>query len=130
MRFIQDSSFTVKPDKIQAFQEWFVQNESRIRGAYPEGTAFLGVFVTVFGSNKESGDVHYLEQLDSYGALDRLAAEGKKPDSEYSLFLNELLSFVVPDLNAPGGVVLLKDLVDATVFDLPEAAKEQVPIPA
>ena len=94
MRFIQETGFTARPDKISALQEWIVANRVRMAAAYPDGAMFLGAFVSVFSSEKGAGEVRILEQLDSYGALDRLAALGKDPKSEYSMLFGEFLTFI------------------------------------
>lgn len=131
MRFIQETGFTVKPDKISALQEWIVANRVRLAASYPDGATFLGAFVSVFSSEKSAGDVRILEQLDSYGALDRMAALGKNPKSEYSKLLSEFLAFIDPSPTAGWSSSLYKDLVDATVWNMGAAEiPEREPVAA
>jgi hypothetical protein len=129
VRFIQDNSFTVKPDKVEELQRWIVENQARLAATYPKGTSLIGLFVTVFGSNPGVGDFHVLEQLDSYAALDTLAAEDKNPDSEYHRLWMETVEFTDFTRGAPMSRTLLKDLVDATVINAPsQEANEAMPV--
>ncbi len=116
MRFIQQQGFTVKAGRAHAFQEWVSHNEERWARSYPEGTTLLGVYVAVFSSEKKAGTYFGLEQVDSYAALDRLAAAGKDPQSEYSKVLAEFMQFVEFGPTVPASKVLLKAVSDATVY--------------
>lgn len=53
---------------------WLVANEAELRSTAPEGTQYLSVYVPVFTSDKNPGDVYFVYAVDSYGALDRQAA--------------------------------------------------------
>jgi hypothetical protein len=129
MRFIQETGFTVKPDKNRALQEWLIANQDRLAAMYPEGASFVGTFAAVYSSEKGAGDIRVMEQLDSYAALDRIAALGKDPESEYSKLIAEFLTFLDPSPTAAWSSVLLKDLVDATVYDMgAEAVAEREPV--
>ena len=119
MRFIQETGFRVRQGRTSAFQEWVAANEARFKHAYPEGTELLGIYVVVFGSEKGTGEARILEALDSYGALDRLAALSRDPDGEMSKVGREFDAFIDPDPDAPGCQFLLKHIVHATVWDLP-----------
>jgi hypothetical protein len=118
MRFIQESGYSIKPAKAVAFQQWIIANEDRMAKSYPPGTSLIGVFIAVFSSEKSAGELRVLEQLDSYGALDRLAALAKEPDSEYSRLWNEMFTFLKFEAADGWSSLLLKDVVDATVFNL------------
>jgi hypothetical protein len=78
-----------------------------------EGTSLLGVFYTVFGPNE--GEVHILEILDSYAALDRVAASGERPETRA---LEAELNAFVDFSRALPGTNLLKDLADLTVMNV------------
>jgi len=116
MDFMQIGGFTVKPGKLTEFQRWVEAHLDSLKRTYPAGTSLVGVYVTVFSSEKGAGDVWMIERVDSYGALDRLAALGKDTDSEYSRLANEMMSFVDISLAAPYSNTLLKNIVDATVW--------------
>ncbi len=123
MRFIQDTTLRVRPDKAEDFQAWYLANKPRLEADYPDGVSLFGMFYSVLGPNE--GELHILEILDSYGALDRLAAHGKRPETralehEFDAFLD--FSHGLPT------TTLLKDIVDLTVVDVQvEAMRELVP---
>jgi hypothetical protein len=119
MRFIEISGFCVRPDKQVEFQKWVTENEDRIKRSYPKGSEFVGIYAAVFSSEKESGDLYWLETHDSYGALDVAAANSKDPTTESAQLTAEFLEFVDPHRHAPWSHHLLKSVIDATVFDLP-----------
>ncbi len=118
MRFISVGGFTVRQDKLRAFQEWVTANEASLAALYPEGTRFIGIFAAVQSSEKEAGTTFWLDELDSYGAQDRLAALGKD-NAEYAQLIDQFLTFIDPDPKAFWSSILLKDVVDTTVFDMP-----------
>jgi hypothetical protein len=126
MRFIQETGFSTKTNMTPSLQQWVAANFDRFAASYPAGIKLIGIFVTVFTSEKTAGEVRVLEQLDSYAALDRMAAAGKDLDGEFGRLFHEFLSFMDPTSTAAWSATLLKDMVDATVFrfDAPRAAKE------
>ncbi len=118
MRFIQQQGFSVKAGKVGAFQTWVTANEKRLRDAYPDGASLLGIYAAVFTSEKNAGNFYSLEQVDSYGALDTLAALAKDPASELAKVQAEFIPFLdLANYDAPGSKMLLKAVADATVFD-------------
>jgi hypothetical protein len=117
MRFIQETGFTIKTGKNRAFQQWLVANHVKLAASYPKGTSLVGVFVAVFSSEKGAGDVRLVEQLDSYAALDRTAALAKDTDSDFSKLISEFISYMDSGPAVAWSSVLLKDMVDATIFD-------------
>ena len=119
MRFIHESGFTVKVGQDEAHQRWLLENEEKLAGAYPEGARYLGTFATVFATDKQAGSYRTFVELDSYGAMDRLAAAAKDPSSEFGRLNREWSAFGDYDLNAPWSVGLYKAVVDATVWDPP-----------
>jgi hypothetical protein len=119
MRFLNVAGFCIKPDKLVAFQQWVTANEERIKASYPEGSEYGGMYVAVMSSEKDAGDFYWLDILDSYGALDRSAAAGKDPESESSRIGQEFLEFVDMSREAGHSQILLKSVVDATIWDAP-----------
>jgi hypothetical protein len=125
MRFIQETGFSTKTNMTPDLQQWVAANFDRFAASYPEGMELIGIFVTVFTSEKNAGDVRMLERLDSYGALDRMAAAGKDLNGDFGRLFHEFLSFMDPTSTAAWSATLLKDMVDATVFryDVERAGK-------
>ena len=119
MRFIQEFGFTVKVGQDEAHQQWMLKNEEALAKAHPEGTRYLGTFTTVFTTDKQSGSYRSFVELDSYAALDRLAAAAKDPSSEFGRLNREWSGFGDYDLNAPWSQHLFKAVVDATEWDPP-----------
>jgi len=120
MEFIAESGFNIRQGKEEEFQDWLVENEAKLAASYPEGTAFLGVFVVTWSTEKEAGSWRTLERLDSYGAQDRLAALMKDGTSEYSRLWREMSVFGDWDRAAPWSQSLLKRATDATVWNTPK----------
>lgn len=117
MRFIEEFGFTVKVGEEEAHQQWFVENEEAFARAHPEGTRYIGTFAVVFTSDKQSGNYRAFIELDSYAAMDRLAAAGKDADGEFGKMLRDLSRFGDYDLNAPWSQGLYKSIVDTTLWD-------------
>jgi hypothetical protein len=121
MRFINMQGFCIRLDRQVEFQRWLIANEERIRASYPSGTEYGGIYVAVFSSEKHAGEYYWLDILDSYAAMDRAAALGKDPDSDYAKIGEEFLRFVDTSRAAGTSQVLLKAVVDATIMDAPAA---------
>jgi len=119
MRFMQVQGFSVRADRQVAFQRWLIENDGRIRGAYPPGTEYGGCYASVFSSEKSMGDSVWITVLDSYAALDTIAAAGKDPAHPLAAVQAELVGFFDPNPAAPYSNVLLKSFLDATVVDVP-----------
>lgn len=117
MRFIQEFGYTVKVGQDAAHQAWLLENDRALAASMPKGTRYLGTFVVVFSSEKQAGSYRILIELDSYGAMDTLAALNKDPDSEYGRLLRESTKFGDYDLAAPWSNTLMKDVIDATIWD-------------
>jgi hypothetical protein len=117
MRFIHEIGYTVKVGEQEAHQQWLEQNEPAIAGSTPPGVKYLGTFATVFTSEKQSGFYKSYVELDSYGALDRLAEATKDASSEFGRLMRESTRFGDYDHNAPWSNGLYKAVVDATIFD-------------
>ncbi len=117
MRFIQEYGYTVKVGQEEAHQKWLVDNSDALAKSMPPGTRYIGTFAVVYSSEKGSGWYRTLLELDSYAAMDKLAALNKDPNSEYGRLLRESARFGDYDLAAPWSNSLLKDVVDATIWD-------------
>jgi hypothetical protein len=119
MRFISESGYSIKLGQEEAHQRWLEANEEALAASAPEGVRYLGTFITVFTSEKESGFYKTYLELDSYGAQDRLAAATKDANSEWGRLLREQTAFGDWDYAAPWSAGLYKAVVDATIFDPP-----------
>ncbi|MGH2402312.1 MAG: hypothetical protein ACRDE6_06335 [Candidatus Limnocylindria bacterium] len=117
MRFIQEFGFSVKIGQEEAYQRWLIDNEVSLAASCPEGVRHLGVFATVFSSEKNAGFYRLFVELDSYAALDRLAAAMKDESSDFGRLNREASRFGDYSLAAPWSNGLHKAVVDATVVD-------------
>jgi hypothetical protein len=117
MRFIQEFGYTVKVGQEEAHQRWLIENDARIKAAAPPGSKYMGTFAVVFHTEKRAGGYRMMFELDSYGAMDAAAAAGKEPKSEWAKMQRDSSAFIDLDLNAPWSNGLLKDVVDATIWD-------------
>ena len=119
MRFVEIHGFCIRLDKQTEFQKWLVENEERLRKAYPPGIEYGGIYVAVFSSEKNAGEYYGIDYLDSYGAMDRGAALGKDTTSDWVKVSEEFLQFLDTDRSAGSSHTLLKSVVDATIMDVP-----------
>ncbi len=119
MRFIQEFGYNVKLGLDEAHQQWMLDNEEALARSHPEGTRYLGTFSTVFTSDKQAGAYRSFVELDSYAAMDRLAAAAKDPSSEFGRLNREWSGFGDYDTAAPWSQGLFKAVVDATIWDPP-----------
>jgi hypothetical protein len=128
MDFITEDGYQVKPDMQEEYQRWVIENQAAIRRALPEGVEFIGTYVAVFGSDYAGGGWRDLYRIDSYGALDRLAAESKRPGSELARLQRESSRFIDLDRSPERWTHnLYKNVVDATIIDVEtEEAMEPV----
>jgi hypothetical protein len=117
MRFISEFGYTVKLDQNEAHQRWLMEHDAAIRASSPPGTRYIGTFAVVMSTEKQAGSYKALFELDSYGALDATAAATKDPNNEYGRLVREVGQFIDNDLAAPWSNTLLKDVLDATVWD-------------
>ncbi|HEY6056913.1 MAG TPA: hypothetical protein VIV06_02725 [Candidatus Limnocylindrales bacterium] len=117
MRFIQEFGYTVKVGQDEAQQRWLIENDEALAKAMPAGTRYIGTFTVVFSSEKNAGSYRMLIELDSYGAMDKLAALNKDPQSEFGRLMRESTKFGDYDLAAPWSNTLLKDVIDAAIWD-------------
>ena len=65
----------------------------------PAGIEYIGSYVVAIGNGYEGGSWRDLFRLDSYGALDRMAAASKDPNSDFGRLAREWNRFAtaVPD---------------------------------
>ncbi len=117
MRFISESGYSVKLGQEEAHQKWLEENEAALAASMPDGVKYLGTFVTVMSTEKLSGFYKTYLELDSYGALDRLAAANKDAEGDFGRLQREASAFGDYDYNAPWSGGLYKAVVDATIFD-------------
>ena len=119
MRFIQEFGFTVKIGQEEAHRQWLADNEEKFAKAHPQGTRYIGTFVTVFTTDKQAGGYRSFVELDSYAAMDRLAAAAKDASSDFGRLNREWSGFGDWDLAAPWSQHLYKAVLDATLWDPP-----------
>jgi hypothetical protein len=117
MRFIQEIGYTVKAGQDEAHQRWLIENDAAIKAAAPPGSKYIGTFAVVFHTEKRAGSYRMMFELDSYGAMDATAAAGKDPKGDWGKLLRDSTAFIDLDHNAPWSNGLLKDVVDATIWD-------------
>jgi hypothetical protein len=117
MRFIQEFGFTIKIGQEEAYQAWLAENESTLAANTPPGVKYLGTFATVYTSEKHSGWYRTYIELDSYGAMDRMAEVMKDASGEFGRLMRESSRFGDYDHAAPWSNGLYKAVVDATIFD-------------
>ena len=119
MEFIVEDGYEIKLGMEEEYQQFVIDNADRYRAAMPEGVEYIGTFVMTWGNDIEAGTWRDLLRLDSYAALDRLAAAAKG-DTELGRLQRETFRFI--DLSR--GTErwrhnLLKSVVDATVINSP-----------
>jgi hypothetical protein len=119
MRFISEGGYSVKPGQEEAHQAWLQENEAAVAASMPEGVKYLGTFVTISTSEKQSGFYKSYLELDSYAALDRLAAANKDASGDFGRLNREVSAFIDLDYAAPWSTGLYKAVVDASIFDPP-----------
>jgi hypothetical protein len=128
MDFITEDGYQVKPGMQEEYQQWIIANQDALRRALPEGIEYIGTYVAVFGSDYEGGSWRDLFRIDSYGALDRMAAEGRRPGSELARLQRESSKFIDITRSPERWTHnLYKNVVDATIIDVePSEEKELV----
>ena len=117
MRFIQEFGYTVKVGKDEAHQKWTIENDAALKAAAPAGSKYLGTFAVVMSTEKTAGFYKFLLELDSYAAMDTIAAAAKDPNNAWAKLLRDSSAFTDLDLNAPWSSTLLKNVIDASIWD-------------
>ena len=120
MDFLNVGGFSVPPGKNREFQEWVRANSAALAQAMPKGIELVGIYASMFSSEKHTGAYKAIFRLDSYGAMDRFAAAiGENP--ELARLMNELGKFSDVRLGADYSSELLKSVADITIWgDYPE----------
>ncbi len=114
MEFISVQGGTIKEGKLTEAKAWLEKHQDELRSTAPDGSEYLGTYVSVFSSEKGAGDVFWMMRHDSYGALDGIAAAG---GSRFGDLVGEWLSqFVDPSSTSPQSSILFKSLADATIW--------------
>jgi hypothetical protein len=128
MEFITEDGYEVKLGMEEEYQRWVIDHADELRRATPEGVQYLGTYVMTYGNDTDRGTWRDFFQLDSYAALDRMAAATKDPDSELGRLFREWARFVDVRRNPERWTHnLLKSVVDATVMNSPvDEARELV----
>lgn len=116
MDFIQEIGFDVRLGRERDYQAWLTEHLDELRAAYPSGTELLGVYITPFTSEPEGGWVRLLVRLDSYAALDRIAAAARAPGSPLRRLVDEHEAFLDPRHQARWANTLYKSVIDATII--------------
>ena len=119
MRFIQEFGFSIKVGEEEAFQKWLVENEAALAASVPAGVRYLGTFGMIFTTEKQSGAYKLYMELDSYGAMDTLAAAMKDTSGDFGRLMRESTRLGDYDWNAPWSTGLYKAVVDSTIWDPP-----------
>jgi hypothetical protein len=122
MDFLLIGGGNIIPGKARAFQAWVRANSGSLgKLAAEHGYQLLGIYFTMFGSEKHSGSCKVVWRLDSYGAMDRMAAAPTK-SPELARLIDELDGFFDIRIGADWSGELLKSVSDATVTsDHPES---------
>ena len=120
MDFISEQGYEIKFGMEEEYQEWLVAHRDELRRSMPAGIEYIGSYVVAMGTGYEGGSWRDLLRLDSYGALDRLAAASKDPNTEMGRLFRESTRFVDVTRHPERWTqVLLKNVVDATVINSP-----------
>jgi len=118
--FISEQGYEIKFGMEEEYQEWLVAHRDELRRSMPAGIEYIGSYVVAMGNGYEGGSWRDLLRLDSYGALDRLAAASKDPNTEMGRLFRESTRFVDVTRHPERWTqVLLKNVVDATVINSP-----------
>lgn len=126
--FISEDGYEVKFGMEEEYQQWVVDHADELRRAVPKGVEYIGTYVMTWGSDLDKGSWRDLFRLDSYAALDRLAAASKDAESPFGRLLREATGFLDMSRRPERWTHnLLKSVVDATVINLPvEESRELV----
>lgn len=115
MDFIEINGFDVASGRGDEFQGWVRANSAALAEAMPEGIELIGIYASIFTSEKGSGDFKLVLRLDSYGAMDRFSAAFGE-DSEFARLMDELGKFADARLGSGRSDELLKSVADVTIW--------------
>lgn len=121
MDFLLIGGGNVVPGKLREFQAWVRANSASLRKLTAEnGYELVGVYSSMFTSEKHSGNCKLVWRLDSYGGMDRMAAAPTK-SPELARLLDELDAFFDVRVGTDWSGELLKSMADVTITsDHPE----------
>jgi hypothetical protein len=120
MDFISEDGYEVKFGMEEEYQQWVIGHADELRRAMPEGVEYIGTYVMTWGNELDKGSWRDLYRLDSYAALDRLAAASKDPNGGLGRLQREGYRFLDLDRRPERWTHnLLKSVVDATVINAP-----------
>ena len=120
MDFISEDGYEVKFGLEEEYQQWVIDHADELRRAMPKGVDYIGTYVLTWGNDLDKGSWRDLYRLDSYAALDRLAAESKDPESALGRIQREGYRFLDMSRRPERWTHnLLKSVVDATVIKSP-----------
>lgn len=117
MRLIQEIGYSVKVGQDEAHQRWLTDNDAALRAASPAGTNYIGTFAVIVSTEKQAGFYKQLIELDNYAAMDSIAAALKDGDTDLGRLLRDWSQFWDTDLAAPWSNTILKDVIDAAIWD-------------
>ena len=128
MDFINEDGYEVKFGMEEEYQRWVIDHSAEIARSMPKCVEYVGTYVMTWGNDTDKGSWRDLYRLDSYAALDRLAAEGKDPDTAMGRLLREQTRFLDMSRRPERwSHNLFKSVVDATVINSPvEESRELV----
>ena len=122
MDFISEQGYEIRFGMEEEYQRWLIDHREELKRAMPAGVEYLGSYAVVMGNGYEGGSWRDLLRLDSYGALDRLAAEAKDANSALGRLTRDVNHFLDVSRHPERWTqILLKNVVDATVINVPVA---------
>jgi hypothetical protein len=118
--FISEQGYEIKFGMEEEYQQWLIEHRDEMRRSMPAGIEYIGSYVVAMGNGYEGGSWRDLFRLDSYGAMDRMAAASKDPNSDFGRLAREWNKFVDVSRHPERWTqILLKNVVDATVINSP-----------
>lgn len=115
MEFLAISGMDIEPGKSREFQEWVRANSTALSDNSPSGIELVGIYASMFSSEKQAGQYRIVWRLDSYGAMDRFSAAVPE-NAELARLLDELDSFTDQRLGTGFSNELLKSVADITIW--------------
>ena len=116
MSFINQQGYDVKKGKAAEFQAWLAENEEQLAATCPAGIEYMGTFVDVLTSEKNSGGFRTIWGMDSYGAMDSFSEAMKKGDT-FAQLMEALAGFAVDQLDGGNwGNVVSRSATDAAIW--------------
>jgi hypothetical protein len=118
MEFISEDGYEVKLGMEEEYQKWVVDTADDLRRALPDGVEYIGTYVMTWGNDTDRGSWRDLYKLDSYAALDRMAAAAKDPDNDFGKLVRATARFIDMKRSPERWTHnLLKSVADATVIN-------------